>query len=224
MYSDVVSKIKETDYIETNGNGFHKKWEVYEKWKDWHPSVVSHHGAMCCEIAREWIAATDYSELGGESVLTGPRWLRLRFNWGCSRFPIFWCEAVRRKTLDCGALAAMAQEVFTVRGVRNYRVQLVQKFSELATNQWSVNWNVEDTPPCWIENDLIYHEGCAIALANNKIKVWDSSAGWWLNPKSCDGYGSILAIRLSGLSNVSNTGFCWEGYNIQLNRWQKIKH
>ncbi len=224
MYSEGASKIKETNYIETNGNGFHKTREVYEKWKDWHPSVISHHGAMCCEIAREWIAATDFSELGGESVLTGPRWLRQRFNWGCSTFPIYWCEAVRRKTLDCGALAALAQEVFTVRGVKTYRIQLVQKFSEVATNQWSINWNAENAAPCWIENDLIYHEGCAIALKNDEIKVWDSSAGWWLNPKTGDGYGSTLAVRLSGLSNGSNPNFNWEGHIIQSNNWQKIKH
>jgi hypothetical protein len=43
---------------------------------------------MCCEVTREWVTAMDFSELGGADVTTGPRWLRQRFNWGCSTFPI----------------------------------------------------------------------------------------------------------------------------------------
>src|SRR5215213_16918 len=138
MYLDGVSN----NFINTSMNGSAKtvespeKKSVFETWKDWHPSQISHHGALCCEIAREWITATDFSELNGDCVFTGPRWLRQKFNWGASSFPIYWCEAVRRKTLDCGALAALAHEIFTARSVRSYRVQLIQKFSSVATNQW----------------------------------------------------------------------------------------
>src|SRR5437868_11913281 len=131
MYLDAVKKVRETNVIEVDFPL--KARDVFEKWKDWHPSQISHHGTLCCEIAREWINSTDFSELGGGSVFTGPRWLRQKFNWGASAYPIFWCEAARKETLDCGALAALAHEVFTVRGVKSFRVQLIQRFSEVAT-------------------------------------------------------------------------------------------
>lgn len=221
MYLDAVSKVKETNFIDTNGNGFHNSPEVFAKWKDWHPSVISHHGSMCCEIAREWITATDFSELGGGSVFTGPRWLRQKFKWGCSTFPIYWCEAVRKKTLDCGALAAMAHEVFTVRGVKCFRVQMVQKFSREATKQWTANWLEADTNPRWIDEDLIYHEGCAIELPEGEIKIWDASAGWWVDSKSGGGYGAMLAVRLSTADFNQKKCFNWGGVTIKSNCWQK---
>jgi hypothetical protein len=221
MYLDAASKAKETVVItETNSNGFQQTSDVFEKWKDWYPSQISHHGKMCCEIAREWLTSQDFSESGGSSLLTGPRWLRQRFNWGASSFPIYWCEAVRKKTLDCGALAAFAHEVFMARGVKSYRIQLVQKFSEVATNQWTSSWNESDGLPLrWIDNDLIYHEGCAIAVGDGKIKVWDASAGWWINANSGDGYGSLTAIRLSAESGRT---FEWETHRLVANQWQKI--
>ncbi len=221
MYLDAASKAKETVVIETNGSGFNRTPEVFEKWKDWHPSQISHHGKMCCEIAREWLTSQDFSESGGSSMLTGPRWLRQRFNWGASAFPIYWCEAVRKKTLDCGALAAFAQEIFTARGVKSYRIQLVQKFSDVATNQWTSSWNESDGLPLrWIDNDLIYHEGCAIGVGGREVKVWDASAGWWINANSGDGYGSLTAIRLS--SAETGAAFDWETHRIVANEWQKI--
>jgi hypothetical protein len=220
MYLDAVSKAKETIVTETNGNALHNAPEVFEKWKDWYPSQISHHGQMCCEIAREWLTSQDFSETGGSSLLTGPRWLRQRFNWGASSFPIYWCESVRKKTLDCGALAAIAQEIFTVRGVKSYRIQLVQKFSEVATNQWSSSWNETNSLPLpWIDNDLIYHEGCAIAIGEREVKVWDASAGWWINANSGDGYGSLTAIRLSAEAGAT---FDWEKHRLVANQWQKI--
>jgi len=221
MYLDAASKAKETIVTETNGNGLNKTPEVFEKWKDWYPSQISHHGGMCCEIAREWLTSQDFSETGGSSILTGPRWLRQRFNWGASSFPIYWCETVRKKTLDCGALAAFAHEVFTTRGVKSYRIQLVQKFSEVATNQWTSSWNETNGQQLpWIDNDLIYHEGCAIAVSEREVKVWDASAGWWINANSGDGYGSLAAIRLSAAETSAT--FDWEMHRLTANQWQKI--
>lgn len=223
MYLDAVNQTtNETNIMETNGLGTAKATtEVFEKWREWHPSQISHHGQMCCEIAREWITATDFSETGGGSFSAGPRWLRQKFNWGASSFPIYWCEAVRKHTLDCGALAALAHEVFTVRGVKSYRVQLVQRFSQVATNQWSCSWSDDSTMELrWMDKDLIYHEGCAIAVGENEIKVWDASAGWWIDPKSGDGYGSLVAIRVS--ANNAPTPFVWGSHRITANHWQKI--
>ncbi|HEY0429991.1 MAG TPA: hypothetical protein VGC76_19560 [Pyrinomonadaceae bacterium] len=224
MFLDAVSKIKDTSVIETNGSGLLKTVEVFDKWKDWHPSQISHHGELCCEMAREWVMATDFSELNGGNVFTGPRWLRQKFNWGASSFPIFWCEAVRKNTLDCGALAALAHEVFTTRVVKSFRVQLIQRFSEVATSQWSCSWSENgDSQLRWIDNDLIYHEGCAILVRDREIKVWDASAGWWIDSKPGDGYGALLAIRVSSHDARTNAGFNWGSHHIMPNQWQKIQ-
>ena len=223
MYSDAVKTATvETKIIETNGNGFHKSAEVYEKWQDWHASEISHHGKMCCEIAREWITSTDFSELGGASIFTGPRWLRLKFNWGASSFPIYWCEAVRKKTLDCGALAAMASTVFTARGVKNYRLQMVQRYSEASTSQWSNSWNETSEQLRWMNNDLIYHEGCAIEAGDGEIKIWDASAGWWVDPKSKDGYGALLAVRLSAFNLSPDVSFTGGQHLLNACQWTNV--
>ena len=224
MYLDAVSKT----LTETSVNGATKAVEIIEKktvfenWKDWQPSQISHHGKLCCEIAREWITATDFSELSGDCVLTGPRWLRQKFNWGASRFPIYWCEAVRRKTLDCGALAALAQEVFTARGVGSCRVQLIQKFSSVATAQWTDSWSPFSEPLPWTKGDLIYHEGGAIDTGGRKIKVWDASAGWWVDSKPANGYGAVLAIRLSGFNLPAGEIFEWGEHTIKACEWKEI--
>ena len=204
----------------TNG-----KTEVFEKWNDWQASEISHHGEFCCEIAREWITATDFSELGNASLCTGPRWLRQKFNWGASAFPIFWCEAVRRKTLDCGALAALAHEVFTARGVRSFRVQMVQRFSRISTAQWTKSWSENGGAAVlpWTNEDLIYHEGCAIStVPGGEIKIWDASAGWWIDPNSKDGYGSLLAVRLSAFDLSPEKVFIWGDHKIPTYQWTQI--
>jgi hypothetical protein len=225
MYLDAVSNTLSNT---TSRNGSAKtvetleKKKVFETWRDWHPSQISHHGKLCCEIAREWITATDYSALSGDCLFTGPRWLRQKFKWGASKFPIFWCEAVRKDTLDCGALAALAHEVFTARGVKSNRVQLVQKFSSVATSQWTNSWSEDREPLAWVKDDLIYHEGCAIEVAERKIKVWDASAGWWVDSKPANGYGALLALRLSGAGLQPHDSYVWGEHVIKPNEWQEI--
>jgi hypothetical protein len=224
MYLDAVEK-----KIDYNNNGLYengagcKAEEVYKKWENWHPSLISHHGDMCCEIAREWITAMDFSELNGGDLLTGPRWLRQKFKWGCSTFPIFWCEAVRKNTLDCGALAALAYEIFLNRGVRSVRAQIVQKFSLDSTGQWTSNWHDGNTPLNWVNDDLIYHEGCALILPGNEIKIWDASAAWWVDPKQRNGYGSVVAVKLTAPSSKdAKPELVWGTHLFAPNIWQTV--
>jgi hypothetical protein len=77
---------------------------------------------------------------------------------------------VRRKTLDCGALAALAHEIFLARGVKSFPVQLIQQYSEHAARHWQKEWDGKDVSSHWIGEDVIYHEGCAVALAKTKSK------------------------------------------------------
>ncbi len=196
---------------------------VFEKWRDFPVSRISHHGQMCCEIAREWLAAMDYSMLNTSSVLMGPRWIRQRYNWGPTTWQIHWCEVVRKSSLDCGAQAALADEVFKARGVKSYPVQLVQEFSKEATRQWADKWNGAETSVFWINENLIYHEGCAVAVGkDNEIKLWDASAAWWINPRQFGGYGGLRAVRLFASPNDSTT-YNWGRHRITANQWQEIE-
>ncbi|HEV2880093.1 MAG TPA: hypothetical protein VGX24_02205 [Pyrinomonadaceae bacterium] len=205
----------ETDLADTRA--------AMQKWEHFPASTISHHGGQCCQIAREWILSTDYSQLNAGNPLTGPRWLRQKYTWGPSTWPIYWCEAVEQKTLDCGALAALTQEVFAARGVKSYHAQFIQQYSEDATRQWAKKWNGEDASVHWIKEDLIYHEGCAVAVRDNEIRLWDPSAGWWVNPRQTGGYGGLLALRVFAPQFNAPTGFLWGTQRISPNQWQKIE-
>lgn len=195
---------------------------VFGKWQDFPVSRISHHGTTCCEIAREWLNAMDYSQLNAGSIYAGPRWIRQRYDWGPTKWQIHWCEAVRQTALDCGAQSALADEVFTARGVKSYPVQLVQEFSKDATRQWSTRWNGAATSDFWINEHLIYHEGCAVETGDgNEIKIWDASAAWWINPKQFGGYGGLRAVRLFASSDDFSE-FKWSEHRISANVWQDI--
>lgn len=195
---------------------------VFDKWQDFPISKISHHGQMCCETAREWLLAMDFSQLNADSILSGPRWIRQKYNWGPTTWQIHWCEALSRKALDCGAQAALAQEVLAGRGVESYQCQLVQQYSKDSTRQWSERWNGEETSVFWINEDLIYHEGCAVLSGeNNEIKLWDASAAWWINPRQLGGYGGLSAVRIFTNAGDENE-YKWGEHSIAANEWQKI--
>jgi hypothetical protein len=209
-------EVNETDFVDINA--------AIEKWQHFPYSALTHHGKRCCTIAREWIFSMDYSQLNGGNKLTGPRWLRHKFKWGPSEWPLTWCEAVEREQLDCGAHASLAHEVFTARGIRSYPAQFIQQFSEDATRQWCEKWGCEGVPTQWVKEDLIYHEGCAVVVRDNEIKVWDPSAGWWVSPKQFGGYGGLLALRVfTPHAEQSLTHLTWGRHRITPNHWQKIE-
>ena len=188
---EISAPLVVADYVATG------RAPVYQPWVDWEPSRISHHGSACCEIAREWIVHTDFASLNGANRLAGPRWLRHKFEWGPGTYPIYWCELPKKPKVDCGVLAALAQEIFASRGVRCFRTQLVQEFTPSASAQWYAAWKDENAITDWIGETMIYHEGCAVATRDTTVKLWDSSAGWWMDPKTTSGYGSLAAIRIS---------------------------
>jgi hypothetical protein len=71
MFLDAVSREVETPIEFTNGNGNGHQKSIFSPWKTWEPSQISHHGSMCCELAREWLFNTDMSSLNGGSLFTG---------------------------------------------------------------------------------------------------------------------------------------------------------
>jgi hypothetical protein len=196
--------------------------QASDKWEHFPPSFIVHHGQACCRIAREWIFSTDYAQLNGEHPLTGPRWLRQKFAWGPSSWPLSWCAAVECKTLDCGALAAITREIYTTRGVTSYAAQLVQRYSETSSRHWQKNWDGKEIDAHWINGEVIYHEGCAVVTGDNDIRIWDSTASWWVNPKQQAGYGGLLFVRIIAPGADVSNNFHWGPHRIKPDRWQKI--
>jgi len=194
-----------------------------ERWRDFPHSTIAHHGGRCCQVARAWLLGMDRSQLGGGAAVTGPRWLRGKFKWGPSRWPIYWCEAVGEKTLDCGALAALAQEVFTGRGVRSFPAQFILQFSDRDTCHWQKNWGDKECTVNWIDDELIYHEGCAVVVREGEVKFWDATASWWVNPRQVSGYHGLLAVRFFAPPAASREVFRWGRHALSPNQWQRLE-
>jgi hypothetical protein len=210
--------------IEVNDVDFVDAAPAIKKWQDFPASYMSHHGEQCCHVAREWFMATDYSQLNAGTTLAGPRWLRVKYTWGPSAWPLHWCEAAELKTLDCGALAALAREMFTARGVESYPAQLIQLYTDGNARHWSKCWGAACASANWITDDLIYHEACAVVARGDEIKIWDPTASWWVNPKQFGGYGGVLALRVfAPSSSGSPRAFNWGTQSIAPNQWERIK-
>jgi hypothetical protein len=135
------------------------------------------------------------AQLNGASTSSGPRWLREKYEWGPSAWPIHWCEILARKVIACGAHSALAQEAFQARGLTAFRAQFVQRYSADALDQWRQRWGEQDVSDHWLGDGVIYHEANAV-LVGDELKLWDSSAGWWINPGPQTGYGSLIAVRI----------------------------
>jgi hypothetical protein len=192
------------------------------KWQTFPNSYISHHGAACCDIAHGWLIAYDHAQLNGGDVLTGPRWMREHSTWGPSAWPIHWCEAVDAKVVDCGVHAAIAHEAFVARGVRAYRAQFIQRYTPDAAASWRENWGKERVSDHWIDGDAIYHEGNAVVVGENTVKLWDGSAGWWINPRGVSGYGSLVSVRIEAGPHQVFNELRWGERRIKLNRWVHV--
>ncbi|HWT12619.1 MAG TPA: hypothetical protein VN231_07690 [Allosphingosinicella sp.] len=186
-------------------------------------SSLAHHGDSCCEVAREWVLAMDFAQLNGGDLLAGPRWLREKYEWGPSPWPMAWCELVGRKVIDCGAYAALAHEAFTARGVTAFRAQFVQRYSPDALAQWRGKWSEDRVSDHWIGEDVIYHEGVAVMAADEDVKLWDASAGWWIEPRQAGGYGSLAAVRVFADGQWGGgDGLRWGEHRLKPGIWHQV--
>ena len=101
-------------------------------WAPWAargPSALADHGTECCATARTWFHAMSRSFWRGQG---GPTWIRRRWEWGPTCWPLHWCEAMAAKELCCGAQAALSIEAFRGRGVHALPVQLVRDVKQRA--------------------------------------------------------------------------------------------
>lgn len=175
----------------------------FQQWLEHPSSHIVHHEAPCCEEARLWFLAYARSmEIGTFSQfnIRAPSWLSRLFTWGPSKWPISWCELVEEKTLDCGAFAALAREVFAAQGHSVHPAQALLSYNRACTRHWRKFWNDEKEGKDgvvfpWIGKDIVYHELCLLELENDQAKVYDSTWGIWHEPQSRVGWGALLALR-----------------------------
>jgi hypothetical protein len=200
-----------------------RRCEYVNRWEDFPYSRLSHHGTACCELAREWVIAMDFAQLGGANLVSGPLWLRIRFKWGPSSWPMHWCEVVERDTLDCGAHAALACTAFTARGLAAFPVQLVQTYSAEAGEHWHDIWAAENVSCHWLDGDHIYHEATGVVTGANELGIWDGSTGSWVNAlQSGGGYGSLVALRVLCGQAAGQADLSWGSRTIKTNRWNQL--
>jgi hypothetical protein len=192
------------------------------RWEHFPHSSLSHHGEACCDVAREWVLAMDFAQLNGADLASGPRWLRQKYKWGPTVWPIHWCDAVEEDSLDCGAHAAIAHEAFAARGLTSFPAQFVQRYSPDAVEQWRQKWAEGEASDHWIGDDYIYHEGVALLMDDGEVKLWDASAGWWINPRQAGGYGSLLSVRIVTGQDIDGEGFRWGEHRIKAGIWYDI--
>jgi hypothetical protein len=194
-----------------------------DRWRDFPHSTLSHHGGACCEIARQWVVAMDFAQLNGAEPTSGPRWLRAKYKWGPSPWPMHWCEAVKRKTIDCGTHAALALEAFRARGLTAFPAQLVQRYTEDATEQWRGKWEGEDVSCHWLDGEHIYHEAVALLVGEDEVRIWDSSAGSWVGQRQDGGYGSLTAVRIVAEGQYGGgDGLRWGERRLKPGAWVQI--
>ena len=189
------------------------------KWHSFPNSCISHHGAPCCDLAHEWLIAYDFAQLNGGDILSGPRWVREHSAWGPTTWPIHWCQAVDAEIVDCGVHAAIAHAIFRARGVRAFRAQFVQRYDTHSAAAWRERWDNNGASDHWINGAAIYHEGNAVVVEGNQLKLWDGSSGSWLNPRGRSGYGSVAALRVETDACQAQVTFEWGGRDIPSDEW-----
>ena len=193
------------------------------RWNDFPASTLLHHSRPCCDMAIEWLRGMDFAQLNGASLLSGPRWLRERYQWGPSEWPMHWCDAVDHERLDCGAHAALAQLLFDARGIANYRAQFIQRYNPAAVEQWRTIWRAEEASTHWLDDQFIYHEGNAILVGDGIAKLWDGSAGCWVKEVQSGGYGSVVAVRMfANQGRAEPATVLWGGHRLAFNVWQQL--
>jgi hypothetical protein len=183
-------------------------------WAGHHPSELAHHGGECCTGARAWFLAMNHSMWRGQG---GPAWIRRQWDWGPSRWPLHWCEAMEGEEIDCGAHAALAREAFRERGERAVPVQLVQRYETHNVPHWHHRWEEHGANPTWAGSGVVYHEACAV-IRNGEVEVWNATAGAWASPENVSGYGSIVAVRIGGPVATGET-VLWGGRRVPLGQW-----
>ena len=192
-------------------------------WTGTPPSELADHGRACCRDAREWFRLTDRAAGRVRGAPPEPAWIRARWTWGPSRWPVHWCHVVRSDELDCGALAALASESLRNRGIESRRAQVLRIYPLDNCEQWARMWTEGRASLAWISGSVIYHEVVSIPVdERGSIDLWDPSDGQVTEPPERIGYGTTVAVRLWGGDGSAGTPPWWRGIPLALDEWVRL--
>lgn len=189
----------------------------WEQWAEYPTSALYHHGGPCCAVARTWFFAMDRSLWNGHGA---PTWIRRRFEWGPSRWPLHWCEAMRASELDCGAFAALTVGAFRARGIDAAPVQWLQRVDLHHASHWRARWSRAGASPEWAAEGVVYHEACAV-ITGDRATVWNPSSNAWASPRTGGEIGSLIAIRIGGAPGPGGR-VRWGSLELPWGEWASI--
>jgi hypothetical protein len=149
--------------------------------------------------------------------LTGPGWLRQRYQWGPSRWPIYWCEAVTLDTIDCGLFRAFAVEIFRAKGVDAWPAQVLREQQQHATRHWVALWNKLPGSFPWAAQHFVYHEVVAVRDESGACSIYDPTDGNWIDPSRVAGHNAHFAVRVETPEQLN-----WQGLTIGGFQWKEL--
>lgn len=184
------------------------------------PSQLTHHGTACCAGARSWIRAFDRSAAFINGHWAPPTWIRERYTWGPRRWPIAWCQVIDSEVLDCGALAALATEVFRMRGDSATQIQMVLQYSAAITHGWQSAWQGAGESADWISGSLCYHEATVIVRGKH-ASIWDPTDSQWIEDDlaGSGSFGAVVALKPSHDVASPNGVIHWGMTELSVGRW-----
>jgi hypothetical protein len=59
-------------------------------------------------------------------------------------------------------------------------------------------------------------------IGPDELKLWDGSAGWWINPRADKGYGTVVAVRIETGSSGFADGLRWGKHVIKPDQWVQV--
>lgn len=186
------------------------------------PSAIGDHGQACCRDALAWLRGVDAVNSYRDGRWHPPTWLRKAYEWGPIPWPLHWCSVPEMERLDCGALAAVAVQLYRLRGQQAVRLQLALRYPPQVAEQWSRMWQREALSASWITGEFCYHEACGV-LEGSRLIIWDPTENRALDPPGSpnDGFGAVVAFRIAELTAGVET-LLWEGIPVRSGMWQSV--
>ncbi len=187
------------------------------------PSTISDHGRPCCRAARAWLRGADASRSYRAGHWHAPSWLRSDYEWGPVSWPIYWCSIPHLEKLDCGALAAVAAELYRLRGVPVIPIQLALRYPIHAAEQWVRMWEREGMSAAWIMGEFCYHEACGV-IKGQAIHVWDPTENRWLTPPTSpnNAFASVVAIKIADPDSGEQVTLAWGSLRLRSGGWRSL--
>ena len=187
------------------------------------PSTISDHGKHCCRAALAWLHGVDVSSSYRDARWHPPTWLRRTYGWGCVSWPLYWCSVPEMEELDCGALAAVAVELYRMRALPVTPVQLALRYPSHATEQWSQMWKRDGQSASWITEEFVYHEACGV-IEGSGMLLWDPTENRWLDPpfSANETFASVAALKVPESASDTLVQLHWGGVFFRCGAWQAL--